>query len=146
MFGQLATSEFWEEALEASLRQAFQVLLPFLAVVGATGQLDGDGAVASGIAAGVAAAVVILRRLAGLTQGGLVGRAVSAAAASLLAVVAAESFDVLTVDWRATAIAAVTSALTAVIHGFLDPPATLVAKEFAGRGASAFSARVDGDD
>lgn len=130
MFGQLATRAFWQEALEASLRQGFQVLLPFLVLLGSTGKLDADAGIAAGIAAAVAVAVVILRRLAGLTGGGLVARAVSALAASLLAIVTAEGFDVLTVDIQAAVTAAVASAVTAVLHGLLDPPASVVAKDY----------------
>lgn len=134
--GPLASIPWWKTLVEGALRQNLQILLPFLALVGAGGQLDGRAVVATLVAFVVATVSVILLRVAHVApppdsdpviQYGY--RAVSAVAASLAATLTAEGFDLLQADARAIAVAALASGLTALIHGLADPPASVVRAE-----------------
>lgn len=134
--GPLASGSWWATLLEGAVRQNLQILLPFLALVGAGGQLDGDAAVATLVAFVVATLSVVLLRVARVAPGPNADpvvqygyRAVSAIAASLGAALTAEGFDLLQADARAITVAALASGLTALVHGFADPPASVVRAE-----------------
>lgn len=135
-FGPLASGAWWLSVVEAAFRQNLQILLPFLALVGADGRLDGGAAVATLVAFGVATLSVILFRVARvapspdadlIVQYGY--RAVSAVTASIGAALTAEGFDLLHADARAIVVAALASGVTAVVHAFADPPASVVRTE-----------------
>lgn len=129
---QLSDPTFWTDVLARAGRQAFQVLVPILTVAALGGGISNIDPLGVGIAVGVAFLVVVLRALTGLRAGpdapawvdGL-DRALSAAAASLLAVVGAAHFDALHTDWRSVAVAAASSAGLALIAMFTNPPATV---------------------
>lgn len=126
---QLTTTGFWSDVLDRAFRQAIQVLIPLLTLSAATGQIRTMDLAAVAVAAVVAFAVVVLRALTGLrVEGGswtvqVADRAVSAAAAAVLAVVAADGFDLLSADWQAIGLSAGLSAVLAVAQGYLAPPA-----------------------
>lgn len=129
--GLLVTLAFWREVAEAGLRQAFQVLLPFVVLVAASGSVDATALKAYGVAAVVAFLVVVLRRLVGAVppDDSTVGvrvfyRAFSAFVGSLAGFLSASGFDLLSADYGAIFTAAAGAALTAVLHGYLDPAAS----------------------
>jgi len=135
-WGPLGAGLWWRRLAEASLRQGIQVALPLLVLIGATGQWDAAAAGATGIAALTAVAVAVLRPLAGLgTPEGAsptvhaVYRVVSAFAGSLAGILVANQATVLSVDWPQALTAAAASAAAAVLHGLLDPPASLVLEQ-----------------
>jgi len=135
-YGPLATTSWWAQVVEGAVRQNLQILLPFLALVGASGRLDGKAALAVVVAFVVATATVVLLRVAQVAPGPDVAwpvqfayRAVSAVAASIGAALAAEGFDLLTADIGAILVAALASGVTAVVHGIADPPASVTRSE-----------------
>lgn len=134
--GPITSTSWWREVAEASWRQALQIVLPFVVLVGSTGRLDAQAAAATGVLAGVGVAVVVLRRVAGVTAPDgaapavtMAYRAVSAAAAVVLGVLSAEQLDLMSVDWAQVATTAAAAAVTAVLHGILDAPASTITSE-----------------
>jgi hypothetical protein len=130
--GALGTSTWWTEALEAWWRQWLQAALPWLLLVAATGAVTRDGLLTVAWAAGSGLVTVVLARVTGLKPDPAVPgavqrtyRALSAAAASLLTAWPATATGLLVVDWHAVAAAAVASAAASLVHGVLDPPATV---------------------
>lgn len=126
--GQVATTAWWREVLEAGFRQVVQVVLPVLVVVAGTGGVDRDAALTAAVAAGVAFTLVVLRRLVGAVPPDDAGqpvrvfyRALSAFAGSLAGVLSAEALDLAALDFGNVLTAAVASAGVAVLHGVLDP-------------------------
>jgi hypothetical protein len=122
--------------VEGAFRQNLQVLVPFLVLVGSDGRLDGGSALAALTAFGVATLSVIVFRVARVAPGPdsplivqYAYRAVSAVAASIGAALTAEGFDLLHADARAIVVAALASGVTAVVHAYADPPATVVRDE-----------------
>lgn len=132
-YGPLATTSWWAQVVEAAVRQNLQILLPFLGLVGTSGELDGSAALAVVVAFAVATASVILLRVAQVAPAPdsswgvqYAYRAVSATAASIAAALAAQGFDLLTTDIGSIVIAALASGATAIVHGIADPPASVV--------------------
>ena len=130
-YGPVVTASWWREVAEAGVRQTFQVLLPVVVLVAAQGTLTGKDAAAAGVAAAVAFAVVVLRRVFGAVPDPassstvkVAYRAVSAFAGSLLGVLSAEGLDLAHLEFGRIITAAAASAVVAVIHGVLDPAAT----------------------
>jgi len=126
--GPLSTAAWWAEVVQAGFRQALQVLLPFLVLVGANGSISSNDALAAAVAVSVAFVLVVLRRVAGATASDdatlledLFYRAVSAFAGSLLGVLSADGLDLLHVDFGAVLLTAASSAAVAAVHGIVDP-------------------------
>jgi hypothetical protein len=121
---------FWSDVAQRAGRQAVQVLVPILTVAALGGGISHVDFLGVGVAVAVAFLVVVLRALTGLRApadapvwvDGL-DRALSAASASLLAVVGAANFDALHADWRSVVVAAASSAGLALVAMFTNPPA-----------------------
>ena len=126
------TREWWEDVAEASVAQAWQVLLPFLGVLWASRDVRGATVAAVALQVAGAVAVVVVRRLAALTAPGdatltakTVIRAVSAAAGALAGfAVNLTAGDLAGVHWRAVLLATVGSLRLALIHRTTDPATT----------------------
>jgi hypothetical protein len=134
-FGAAGTGAWWAEVAEAAFRQGLQVVTPLLLIVATSGSITADAGKATAVTAGTAVVLVVLRRLTGLTapdgagwETKLVIRAVSAFAGSVAGVTAAEGFDLLSAPWGGVLLAASSSALLALVHGWADPPATMAAE------------------
>lgn len=134
--GPLTSSAWWAGVVEGAFRQNVQILLPFLALVGADGRLDGGSALATLVAFGVGVASVVLFRVARVapSEGASLAvqygyRVASAFAASVGAALTAEGFDLLHADVRGIVLAAAASGVTALVHAVADPPATVVRAE-----------------
>lgn len=131
---QLATATFWRDVADRAVGQAFQVLLPFLVLVSTTSRIDLEAGAAVAVVAAVQVIVVILRSLSGLrvdsgapVAAQVIDRAVAAAAASVLSLVTAEGFDLISADWRSIGLSAAFSVLVALGHRYVslpDPDAT----------------------
>lgn len=123
----LTRSSFWVDLAERVGRQAAQVALPIVAVLGTSGSLDVTTAL---VALGGAVALTILKALAGITVQPdeplvwrLVDRAVPAAAGVLVGMIPLDLTSLAGVDWKAAGFAAVSAGLTAVIAYWMTPPA-----------------------
>jgi peptidoglycan/LPS O-acetylase OafA/YrhL len=119
---------FWRDVLDRAVRQAFQVLVPFLTIAATAGRIDGVQLRTVATVAATAAVVVILRALSGIRVSTdapvylqVLDRAVAAAAGAAAGLVTADGFDLLTADWSAIVLSAALTALTAIANGYLSP-------------------------
>ena len=131
-FAAVFTRAWLVEVREASLRQAYQILVPMLLTVAAQGNLTSDALKAALLGLAGGQIVVIVRRLAGLTvpDGSGVGAVLAARALSAFAgaisgyILAVPVAGVLSLEWPAIVISACSTALLALLHGWFDPAAT----------------------
>jgi len=125
----LADGSFWADTLSRAGRQALQAAIPTLLIV-AGGSVNGLNVADALTAVGVAAAVTVLKALAGWTSSSGASlktqafeRAVSAAAGTGLGMLAVTTWsDVVATDWAAVGIAALGAAALSVTQLFVDPP------------------------
>lgn len=121
------------DLLNRTWRQVRQVvltaLLAALAAAQARGGLQHVPWAALGVTVGAAVLVVVLRAVSGLRASTaapwwvqLLDRAAAAGAGYALAIVSADSFDLLAADWRTVLGGTVGAALIAVTDGALDKP------------------------
>ena len=131
-FAATLTRAWWEDVAEAAVAQAWQVLLPFLAVLWTTRSLTGSAAAAVAIQLAGAVAVVVVRRLAALTAPDTASlstkaavRAVAAAAGALAGFAAnLAAGDLAGIDWQHVLLATAGSLGLALLHRATDPATT----------------------
>ena len=154
-FAATLTRQWWDDVAEASVAQAWQVAAPFVALVWATHSLTGSAARAVAVQVVAAVAVVVLRRLAGLTVPDTApldvktaARVVSALAGALAGfAVNIAAGGVVGVDWPQVLLAAVASAGLALLHRAADPATTDALAEVASLQAASVAlerARLNG--
>jgi len=117
----LATSVFWRDVLSRAVRNGVQVLAPVL-LLASSGHIDGVTALNAGVAALLAACVVVLKALTPFNTGSVFERAVGAAAGSALAILPLDLTGVLHLDVRSAAISVLGSAILAMVMYFTNPP------------------------
>jgi hypothetical protein len=128
------TPTFWTELAEASLRQAFQIVVPLLVAVQAAGATDAAALKAAGLALVGGEVVVVVRRLAALTVpdgADFVTRTFARALSAFAGAVAGFTLavpvgDVVHLSWATILVSAASSAALALLHAAVDPAASEV--------------------
>ncbi len=126
------TRAWWDEFAEAAWRQAQQYAGPFLVVVIATGQFDGDTALTTVVALAGAVLVAFLRRLAAIRPRdgaaplvGLAFRVLSAFTGAVAGFAAVDGFNLLAASWLTILTASAATAGLAFLDGQVDPAASV---------------------
>jgi hypothetical protein len=126
------TAVWWTELREASVRQALQVVVPFLAVISTQGVVRADAVKATLLALAGGEVIVVVRRLAALTvpddadlSTRLIARSLSAFAGAIAGyILVVPVADIFTLSWSNIIIASVSTTFLALLHGIWDPATT----------------------
>ncbi len=123
----LLSAPWWREVLDRAGRNAVQTLIPVF-IAAQAGSLAGFQPVNTLWVLGIAAAVTVLKAIAGIKADAsaplpvrLLDRAAPAAASTLVTFFTVGQTVASTVDWKAAAVATVSAAGLAVAQAFISP-------------------------